>query len=550
MLSVAVLYMLDYIRISFPVTGPTRKFIQAAIFRKFLNYKRHVREHLPRGDVIMGIERHSLDLISSGYCNILLLVSALLKIVLSLLFKLMSMKAGSYHFASFGFMFLMPFMLMIFLQFRNKKTTAAFQSRDEKLNDVASQISVTEQNCELVLDYKLQSHCEKLFLNKQAQFAQANRKANQISMNNTYFCKWCQVGVSAIWIMYGGRQVIKGDLSVGYFVANLKLFDSLGSAYMDIYKIIISMMNTFPALINITTLLNLPTEVKQRCLVRRSQRQKTKNYYVDLISNSAQDETARAVVDMIPIVFDFMKPFKFEGQDHVSLNFQGYISMHQGQLIAVVGAHRCGKATLLRLLAATVFPAEGQEAPIFAPGHLRIANVAESPLFFNGSLYENLIWGLDENHPSAARQRVIHICSIVTENPAITDFLDLDVRGEKEESWQDIFSATECKLLAVARALIHNSEVCCIHNLFATLTPDHALHVLRVLRRHVEKRGLRLSTPPEQRRLRTVFISAAQGANEAAMNEVDTVLMIDSCYRIKLFSKSGMEGNWPLCFAR
>ena len=57
--------------------------------------------------------------------------------------------------------------------------------------------------------------------------------------------------------------------------------------------------------------------------------------------------------------------------------------VEQGQLIAVVGPKSEGKATLLRLLAGTIFPKFNDEEMasnmVFVPPHLRVVQVHENP---------------------------------------------------------------------------------------------------------------------------------------------------------------------------
>jgi len=407
------------------------------------------------------------------------------------------------------------------LLLREKKTSNALREQNLFQQDFTSQISLTTANYALVIDYSLRNHCEHLFLKKQKQYNAAKKKANQILMNNKYFSKWCQGVGLAIWLIYGGLQVIAGSMTVGIFITNLQLFKDLGTCFGDLYELVISMMNVFPAIVNVTTLMNHPTDVRQRYLLEKGRRAFHKRRRSALRIEMKQGGTPALPVDLMPIVMDFQDKFKFEGKDQV-LNFQGRVEIQQGQLVAVVGPLGCGKATLLRLVAGSVLPEEGRESAILMPAHLRVANVADEALFFGGTLYENLIFGMHEDQPDASRERVASIVRRLTKSHEIASYLDSDA----EESWQDIFSGAQCKLLGIARALIHNAEVLCIHKPLAKLTHDDAEHVVQALHDHLDNKGMELASDPVKRRPRTVFVSAA--TSDRAIDAADNVVLLDS----------------------
>lgn len=520
--STGIFHYLDYTKLGFGVAGKPRNFVQNALLRKFLNYKRIVHERLPPGDVTMGMQRDAADLVQDGYQGVLAMIQALGKTLCMLIFKLTSpfVFGGTHDWLGFLPLLLFPLVLYIFLKVRENTTYLALDERNGRQSDLASEIETITENYRLVLDYKLQNHCEHKFKHQQTRFTEATLRALRILKNNMYFCKWCQALMTAMWLLYGGLQVIHGTLSIGFFMTTLGLVDQLGSAAVNIYKLAIAAMNTFPALDNVTNLMNLPTEVGHRSRLSKVQLSKSKRHQ-EAIENDFQRDDLRISIDILPITLNFAYLFRFEGKefDGTQLNFRGHVELYQGQLAVVVGNLGSGKATLLRLLVGSVLPPEDKEVPIFVPSHLRVCNVADEPMFFGGTLYDNLVFGMDPGHPDASLERVKNICRHLTQSNFITDYLE----GDAEIPWQDVFSGAQCKLLSISRALVQNYELICIHKPIAKLTHDDAEHVLEALHDHIAHRGLDARGDASKRRPRTVIVSAA---SDRAVQEAHTVVRI------------------------
>lgn len=525
LVAVAILHVLDYRRIDFGIASPVRNFVQSALLRKFLNYKNIVRETLQPGVVMMGIQRDSVDLVNFGYFNMLKALSALSKMICMLCFKLLGPLIFGGTLSWHGFLLMLGIMvpLTAFFALRQSITSKCLQERLESHNYFSSQIATITENSQLVIDYSLRNHCDHVFIAKQQVYSSAVKHALQVLLNNEYCCTWCKNVVIAFWILYGGLEVIEGRLTIGLFVTNLRLFQSFGNAFSQLYRLAVKMMNTFPALENVATLMNHPTDVRVRYRLERAQRSK-------LLQSVSEHSSGGIAIDMMPIVLDFQHPFRFEGKPTV-LNFIGTVEIEQGQLVAVAGPLGCGKATLLRLIVGSVLPIADRASPIFVPSHLRAANVSDEPLFFGGPLFENLIFGMDKRSADASRERVKSICKCLTRSEIITDSLDSD----EEQAWKDVFSGAQCKLLAIARALIRNNEVLCIHKPLAKLTNEDSEHVMEALHDHVENKGLYLNSDVDSRRPRTVIVSAA---SDRAISEAHNVVLVDPLCGISMLRET------------
>jgi len=141
-----------------------------------------------------------------------------------------------------------------------------------------------------------------------------------------------------------------------------------------------------------------------------------------------------------------------------------------------------------------------------------------------------LTFGLDETREDASRERVIAICYRLMPNYTITDYLDPEA---ERRPWLDVLSGSQCKLLNIARALIHNVEVLCFHKPFSKLADDDSERLVHALHDHIDSKGLEMSSDPYDRRPRTVLISAATAR---AVREADSIVEVSGVSGLKLLS--------------
>merc|ERR1719386_540992 len=97
------------------------------------------------------------------------------------------------------------------------------------------------------------------------------RTLNQVLLNTDYFTKWVTALVVGAYIFVGGREVIRGELSVGIFLTNLDIFWACGADFAAIYDTHVTMQRTLPSMMSIYHLLNLEIDAIQRMELDRFQ---------------------------------------------------------------------------------------------------------------------------------------------------------------------------------------------------------------------------------------------------------------------------------------
>ncbi|OLP94038.1 hypothetical protein AK812_SmicGene23990 [Symbiodinium microadriaticum] len=112
----------------------------------------------------------------------------------------------------------------------------------------------------------------------------------------------------------------------------------------------------------------------------------------------------------------------------VDLQLSGDLVVNQGEFIALVGLHGHGKSSILKMFGGELLPGDGNLPGFFVPPHLRVLHVGTEPGLFHGTLYDNLVFGVDgggAEYRDAARERVRHVCRLLALPKEILNLLDL-----------------------------------------------------------------------------------------------------------------------------
>jgi len=261
------------------------------------------------------------------------------------------------------------------------------------------------------------------------------------------------------------------------FLANIRVISSIGSTASSIYSVLLEMESTFPALASITKLLNIPIDPEHRMeLLRKYQ-------------DDTREQRQRTIFDELPIeVKDFQ--FNFKGaQDAttpMAFNGSGSLVIQQGEIACLIGPRGEGKSTLLRILGGVHLPKPGG---ILLPSHLRVLHVSSEPMFFQGSLLDNLVFGVNKGDEDGRAERVLAICSRLEFPEDVMHYLTCSTDIEHIR-WDEVFSQTQKALLCFARALVANPEVMCIHKPTMVYDEESSKVVLSLLKEFRANRGV------------------------------------------------------------
>jgi ABC-type lipoprotein export system ATPase subunit len=267
---------------------------------------------------------------------------------------------------------------------------------------------------------------------------------------------------------------------------------------------------------DVTKMLNLQTDLPQRKRLNRPNRAKTKQLRADLIKKCEKAWP----IDRLPIEAEDVK-FEYSidlCSDGVASELVGKVSFPQGKLIALLGPGGHGKSTLLKLLGGSILPTSPGQ--IYVPSNLRVLHVPTIMLFFKGTLFENLRLGLNETLASSAEgsmERIVSICMMLGVPNHNIDRIKLGLDGETHV-WTEVLSHAEKIQLGMARALIMNPELICVHKPLMSLNANRGNKVLLAFREFIDNKGCKVdSSTRHLRRSRTCILTAdkAQSAVNA-----------------------------------
>ena len=67
-------------------------------------------------------------------------------------------------------------------------------------------------------------------------------------VNNEYCSKWLAMIFQAGWILYGGWQMMRGDLALASFLLTLNIYKDVGKEFEKLYKAFLEIQEVYTAL--------------------------------------------------------------------------------------------------------------------------------------------------------------------------------------------------------------------------------------------------------------------------------------------------------------
>jgi len=497
-LSTGILHVMDYMRLTWPVGGPSRKLIQKALLRRFMYYDATARRSVNPSDLVMAISRDSIGL-CSGYSAAMKLLQALGGLVSIFAFKVTSpFVFGKAHslleirWIGFSPFLVFPVLLSVFMHFRSDYTTQCLEKKEESTNDMVTYCNRAVECFPLVSDYRRRQRYVDGLDEHIGAWNGANKSYNKANLHNQYFPEWLVLGFVCIWYWIYGREVILGTLSLGFFLADIRIIEKFGKEFKELYVLCMKIESTFPDLARISMLLNKPTDLEDRLINEKDVLRRTRSLRLQM-ANSGE-----GALDRVPI---FVRDLQF--RMGVPFNFRGTIEIAQGWMVCFVGAHGHGKTTLLKVLGNAVFP-HILAGEVFVPAHVRSLHVSLEPYFFEGTLMENMCFGV-EVPSDGAKTRVAAILRTLQCEDCIED----GVESTERKMWQSRLTVKERHTLNLARALIANPYLICIHKPTMAYGAKNSDMVMQLLRDFVRSRGVEQGNAPvESRRPRTVIYTS------------------------------------------
>jgi len=544
------IHLWDNIKTNMDVGGMTCELLQDSLFRKYLNYSEESRLAVHHCDIHVAIMDES-DKAAKGYVKMLDVVRTVSKFLILMYFILQENPRAVVFVVS------MPLLMIVLACLFEGGLSEA---EEEFTRREASLISLIQEVCfkyRLIADYAQRPKMNEFFETRGKLFRSAGAKVTCIKNNLNFIPVYIGTIFTGLYIVMTCKYVGE-TLTVGAFVATVSIIGEIADDCLGLYGKLTSMKESTDAVISLARLFNFPTDLEVCKAIKNYSMARTLRVREEIFKGTSShnnDENAGFKTDTIPLEITKMSYVYPASDDNLVLRDVS-ISVKQGNLVAVVGPHCSGKATLLKLLGQCIFPTQGI---IYVPTHLRVLHVSQEPVLLALSALQNLTFGgvnSRDMNPARIRKILKRLDMKFLESAVETDLqlwerrntreatqdssvltLDSDeeLNGEGEDEideissgttitthrsrsegvieeadggkvWFEKLTHTEMFKVHLARALIMNPEVIVYHRPLSHFSTEKSKLMLGALREHVDNRGLVLPGESRyRRRPRTAF---------------------------------------------
>lgn len=543
----AVMHALHYMSFSWKVVGRTRLRLASGLMNAFLYFDDAARTEVDAGALVDAMTHDTEQLIKAGYMNFLIVFQLLGRILMCVAFQLVApIVSGSHNSQALSMtmmpMLLFPVFMVMLVAARIGQTRVALNARLQRQRSLVASVHEIVENFRLIADFGRRQWCMDQHQENVQNFGATDKAVAEVSCNNVYLMKWLTLLAVSSYVIIGGTEVINGALPTGIFLTCLRVYMQVGKLWSDIYSKFLETFNNAPALERIVDIINKHADVRSRMEWSRHQHEITRTTFQDIQRGEDLDDPAgQAIQDRIPIqIRNIGVNLCALGTSdaHVGKKvretrmFYESMTIHQGKLVCLVGKRGMGKSTLLRILGGATLPrSEGEGGPaggvFLIPSHLRVLHVPSEDMFIKGSLYQNLTLGVPKGHPDGCIERVREICSGLGLPAAM-----LDTIREEESSptvvWSEALSGSEKHMLVIARALIANPEVMCIHKPTLHVNDPMAEKIVGMLRDFVDQRGICL--PKEEKHLRRPRTCIMTSTRMTSLQRADQIFKVSALF--------------------
>jgi len=438
--------------------------------------------------------RDAVEVVENGFMNIMTCARCIGQLTAILCFQVFAPLAFEQKHMAVAYLPLVcfPFFFLVFMTLTRSRSYHFENMQQTKKNDLAERASRTVRCYRLIAAYNQRPSFVEWYERLIEAYNTASVAESQVQVNNLYFSPWLTAAFMCIYTYLAASDMMEAsDLSLGMFITNLMAVEAVGSAYGKLHETLLAMQGTSGSLQRIVTLLNLPIEEKDRAAISRRNRDAMMRLKTEL-QQQVRDEQEGVLVDLLPIKVENAH-FVYTTVDQQSLSrkssstrvleLSGQIDIEQGTMVSLVGPPSGGKSVLLKIMGGAILPSAGD---FFIAPHLRVIYVASEPMFSHGSLLHNLVFGLPDRDPNGNPDRVKKICRMLGLGHDVNEHID----SNDVLPWEVTLTHMQRQLVNIARALIANPEVLCLHKPTQTFNEKEAQRVTRVLESYVKGKGL------------------------------------------------------------
>eukprot|EP00747_Dinoflagellata_sp_TGD_P083424 gnl/TRDRNA2_/TRDRNA2_162107_c3_seq1.p1 gnl/TRDRNA2_/TRDRNA2_162107_c3~~gnl/TRDRNA2_/TRDRNA2_162107_c3_seq1.p1 ORF type:complete len:431 (-),score=55.14 gnl/TRDRNA2_/TRDRNA2_162107_c3_seq1:34-1326(-) len=375
--------------------------------------------------------------------------------------------------------------MLTFMKCRSRKTTRSLDARNRANDSIVDKINSTVRDYRLIADFNKRGWVVERFEKTIAEYNKSLAVLGKVMSNNNFFATMLTNCMVAFYALIGGQNVINGKLTLGMFLTNIRVLGSIGSSCGNIYMILQEIQSVFPALLRVTRLLNLTSDVPKRGSMAHANAEESVKLRKDIraemdaIGGTVKDLPA---IDFLPVLLSDIR-LQFGKKE---LHFANTFKVCQGTLVGVLGKRGEGKSSLLKIFGGEILPPTDGPSNLFVPSHVRVLHVSHDIMFIVGTLIENLTFGCSKGDGDAREERVIQICEKLNLPQSIAQH----IKSGEIHPWKEMVSSSQAALLSLIRAFVANPEVMILHKPTVSFEEVTSHKVFSILREYVLEKGL------------------------------------------------------------
>eukprot|EP00929_Paragymnodinium_shiwhaense_P011267 TRINITY_DN11679_c0_g1_i2.p1 TRINITY_DN11679_c0_g1~~TRINITY_DN11679_c0_g1_i2.p1 ORF type:complete len:865 (+),score=85.20 TRINITY_DN11679_c0_g1_i2:91-2685(+) len=381
----------DVIRIRLDMVGYVEWYMQADLFKKYLNYSERSR------GIVKPAQMHVATMqlagqVAGAYANVVELIRLLLRILFLCGFMCFSQPRSLAIIPTF------PLVLGLFAILRADALDDAEHGNDASTKIFISLLNEVCDKYHLVASYSQRPQMSDR-LQETAEDVRLSRTSPELVKTNNGYCpKWLGPVLAGSYIVACAPMVLRESLTLGVFLAVLSVLGDLSSLFGDIFNHIMRMNEQIGALLELLLYLNMETDLPQFRKVLKVQRATTvaaRKHVLQMEAPHKSEGLLRS--DLVELQMQGVS-FSYTVGQPIFSNIS--VACAQGKLVAVVGSHNSGKTTFMKLFAQQLFPTQGN---VFVPTYLRTLLVSREPVLLSSSLWDNLTFGTRSSSPQLVR---------------------------------------------------------------------------------------------------------------------------------------------------
>jgi ABC-type multidrug transport system fused ATPase/permease subunit len=520
-----LIHIWEYARLKLATAGMSRAFLQTSLFRKYMNYSEESRRNTTT--IENEIMSNSSDVVDS-YMMALDSVKQFGRLVIMLCFLL------RHNSQVWWAICLLPVLMFLFIVVDPEDANDASEGVLDKKKKVSALVNEVQQKYEIIQDFFQRPQMNTMFANEIGGLNQAIFKEAVVLLN--YMMVPPHIGsiFTAAWIAWKSQDVLRGEQSLGEFLAMVSICKEMASRFGAFYKLLLDFKRNLVTLRSLAHHFNLETDMPHMKNINRQRRELAKSLREKKLKHAEGFEFTRPIIDTLPLEMRSVTFSYVKGEVQL---VNASASAHQSSLVAIDAANGRGESTVLRVIALKLFP---QSGVVGIPAHLRILHVSQDPVVLSMPAWENLTFSC----PDADPERVLKILEWLRA-PYIQSLVEADLRERKPHEYQDrrcgiFFHATDegaqwIKRLSrseqakvhLARAFIMNPEVMVCQHPFKHLDGNGEHDILfDMMRSHIDSRGIVMPAQTTgRRRPRTVFFTSDE---DEYVQQADVIWFVDS----------------------